>query len=424
MKKTLLSLRFSAAALCLCLILGLFAACGRATVDPSKELTKGVQATSVLARKTDATFTETQMRFCVELFKAAASEKGENILLSPFSVSLALAMTLNGAEGNTKTQMENILCGGFDRAALNEYLHTYTAGLPNGEKARLVPANSVWFCDDGRIEVKKDFLQTVKDYFSSEVFKETFDDLIDDKINSWVDEKTEGMIKKLIEEVDPDTVMFLVNALTFDAEWKDIYDEYATREGLDFTNADGKVVKADYMYSGEDVYITDGSAEGFIKPYKGGRFAFAALLPKEGMPIDEYIKGLTAEGLAETLENKKTAIVTAATPKFKSEYGISLVDVLKALGMPDAFEPGIADFTSMADSEVGQLYIGDVIHKTFIEVDERGTKAGAATAVVMKAESAMDGEIHNITLDRPFVYMIVDTENNIPIFIGALTNME
>ena len=179
------------------------------------------------------------------------------------------------------------------------------------------------------------------------------------------------------------------------------------------------------MYSEESTYMEDERATGFLKYYKGRKYAFVALLPREGVTVAEYVEGLNEEELQKLFANAKQTTVNAAIPKFETEYDILLNDVLTQMGIKDAFSFADADFSKMATSERGNIYISRVLHKSFISVDESGTRAGAVTAVGMPDSCAlMPGEVYNVYLDRPFVYMLIDCETNQPFFIGTMMDME
>ena len=177
------------------------------------------------------------------------------------------------------------------------------------------------------------------------------------------------------------------------------------------------------MNSMESVYLENEDVTGFMKPYKDEKYSFVALLPKDEEGVDEFISGMTGETLQELFKGQKSASVEVVIPKFSYEYSISMNEMLKDLGMPTAFNTSLADFSKMGSSSLGNIYIGDVAHKTFITVDENGTKAGAVTKVEMKAESAVEFN-YRVTLNRPFVYMIVDNENNLPIFMGMVMDTD
>lgn len=354
--------------------------------------------------------------FAIGLFKRSVSKEG-NSMVSPLSVLLALAMTANGADGETLVQMEQMLCDGISIDKLNEYCKAYVDALPATRKAQLSIANSIWIRDD--FDVKKDFLVTDSVYYDASVYKAAFDGQTVNDINVWVSDKTKKMIDRIIDKLDENTVMCLINAVAFDAEWQSIYEDTSVRDGV-FTTEDGSTQNVTMMHSSEHGYIKDEKATGFVKEYRDG-YSFVALLPNEGVPLDEYIASLDGESFIRMLKGKKDAVVHATLPKFESEYEIELNDVLSDMGMSDAFVDGKADFSGMSDSK---LHIGMVKHKTFIKVDERGTKAGAVTVVMANGTGVMTEDIYEVNLDRPFVYAIVDDGTNLPIFIGAVRSVD
>jgi len=360
--------------------------------------------------------------FAAKLLKQSFDGES-NTLVSPLSVMSALAMTAGGAENNTLTQFEAMF--GMSRDELNAYLKAYVDSLPIDEKYKLHLANSIWFTEDESFTVNESFLQNNADVFGADIYKAPFDNSTLKDINSWVNDNTDGMIPEIIEEIPADAVMYLVNALAFDAEWSTIYLEHQIREG-EFTNIDGTKSTADYMHSSEGVYISDENASGFIKYYKKCKYAFAALLPNEGVSLSDYVGTLTGKGIASMLANPTNCRVNAKLPKFEYDYSVEMNQILCAMGLTDAFDPDKADFTGIGTLVDGNIYISRVLHKTYISVAEKGTKAGAATLVEMKAEgAAMESEPpKEVYLDRPFVYMIIDTENNVPVFIGTVTNFD
>ena len=388
------------------------------------DLLKGINANKVAGKTSDDDFSQSQMRLAVDMFKSSVLEsKNENVLISPLSVQLALAMTANGADGETKAEMEALLGGKISLEELNEYLYTYVKNLPSDDKFKLQIANSIWFRDDeGRLQVEQDFLQKNADYYGAQVYKDTFDEQTLKDINNWAKEHTDGMIDKIIEEIDPDTVMYLINALVFDAEWEHVYDKSDVYKGK-FTNIGGTEKQIDMMHSEESVYLQDKNAIGFMKTYSGGKYSFAALLPNEGVDIYDYIAGLTGESLTKTLSTSQSGMVMATLPKFSYEYELTMNELLKDMGMPTAFSSSSADFSKLGKSTRGNIYIGEVLHKTFISVDELGTKAGAVTKVEMEDECAPMSE-WIVNLNRPFVYMIVDNETNLPVFIGTVMDVD
>lgn len=322
----------------------------------ASDLMQDVTANTVKGKEADDRFIANSASFSVELFKRSVT-KGKNSLISPASVLFALAMTANGADKETLAQMQTVLSKDIPIDDLNEFLYYYAKKLPNGEKAKLNIANSIWFRND--LKVEKDFLQKNADYYKAAAFKSAFDEQTVDEINNWVREKTDGMIDKILDRV-PDADMCLINTILFDAEWKILYQPNKVSEG-DFNAYDGSKQTAQFMNSEESYYLDDGKAVGFIKPYAYG-YSFVALLPNEDVSIDDYIASLTGEGFINLIKNKEAFPVNAYLPKFTYEYDVKMNDILKAMGMPDAFESAKADFTRIDKS--GGLYIGDVLHKT------------------------------------------------------------
>ena len=360
--------------------------------------------------------------FGVRLFKTSI-EEGENTLISPLSVLYALAMTANGADGETLTQMEQVL--GMDVDNLNSYMLAYLELLPESKDYKMSLANSIWFKDDPNFAVEQSFLQTNADYYGAGAYKAAFDEGTRNDINNWVKEHTDGMIPEIIDEIPDEAIMYLVNALAFDAKWADEYEEHQIREGR-FTMEDGIRQDVDMMHSEEHTYLEDDMATGFIKYYKDRKYAFVAMLPNEGVSVSQYVDSLTGEHLRELLNNPQDLTVFASIPKFETEYDIEMSEVLQEMGMTDAFDWQVADFSRLGTYNVDgmSICINRVLHKTFISVSEQGTRAGAATAVEMVAEGAMEiVEFKEVVLDRPFVYMLIDCETNLPFFIGTMMNV-
>lgn len=350
--------------------------------------------------------------FAVRLFKEC-EQGGKNTLISPLSVMYALAMTANGADGETLAEMEDVLGMTIDQ--LNEYLYSYKNSLPQGEKYKLNFANSIWF--EKTLNVREDFLQTNANYYNIDIYKANLQEKSTLKdINKWIKIKTEKMIPEIVDEEPDGTVMYLINALTFDAEWDDKYRTQKVKDGI-FTCEDGTTRNISLMYKSEYYYIKDDNAQGFIKHYVDDKYAFVALLPDKDITVSEYVKSLDGTKLNQMLLNQENIAVETAVPKFKIEYSVELPDKLEAMGMVDAFYPG-ADFSKLGND----VFIDAVTHKTFIDVNEEGTTAAAATYVgVKKGISRTEKTIY---LNRPFVYMIIDCENNVPIFMGTIMSVE
>lgn len=352
--------------------------------------------------------------FALRVFRAA--QNGENELISPMSLLCALSMAANGAEGETLHEMEQVL--GMTRDELNDFWRGCCALLPSLEASRLEMANSIWFTSNDGFTVNREFLQKNADIYKADIFKAPFDESTLRDINAWVNEKTDGMIPEILDEIPENVVMYLINALTFDAEWENKYAEYSITAG-DFHMKDGSVRSVDLMHGKVDGYLHDDNAEGFIKYYAGKRYAFTALLPDEGMSVEEYVASLTGERLMSILSGFSHVETTAAIPRFETRCSAELSELLISMGMKDAFDPDRADLTSIGGGESdGPTYISRVLHKTYINVDASGTRAGAVTVVELPNDGGFPE--HSISLDRPFVYMLIDCETDLPFFIGTL----
>ena len=399
----------------------------------STNLMKNIHATlNIEGLDADDDFKLAQTKFSLNLLKqnmVKENEKETNPLLSPLSAVYALGMTANGAKGDTLAGMEDAL-GGLPIDTLNRYLYTQRKKVESSNTIKL--ANGIWFRDDGQSELPlESFLIKNADYYNAGLYAAPFDESTLTDVNNYVNENTAGRIPKILNEITEDDCMFLVNALTFDGEWTEEYLSNSINEDT-FTSYDGKKSTASFLTGNESRYLEDENATGFIKPYKGGRYSFAALLPNEGVDIYDYVNGLNAEdfnamlkkGISEYIPSDWT--LYTRIPKFELDYGSSLKDSLKAMGMEKAFDPNEADFSNMYRlSYYDNVCIGDVLQKTHIEVSEEGTKAAAATVVTMTGRACINPNPVEkyVYLDRPFVYMILDNETATPVFIGMLTDL-
>lgn len=378
------------------------------------DLMTGIKAASHETVKPDDAFKNAYDNFSVELLKKCFDGKS-NTLISPLSVSTALTMTANGANGQTKDEMENVLGSGISLDELNKYLSSFNDSLTSGEDFRLENANSIWLVKDNNFNVRNEFLQTNADFYHAEIYKRAYNSEIVNDINNWVIEHTDGMIDKLLDNGDALSNIALINATAFNAVWETYYFDNFVEDGT-FTDANGNEKSVTMLASEESEYINGGNCTGFIKKYKGGKYGFAAILPDSNVSVDEFVGSLTGEKLFKMLQNTETANVVANIPKFEYEYSADLNEMLKTLGMPTAFSDS-ADFSGISSDK---LLISDVLHKTKISVTEEGTRAVAATGVVMSA--APDGD-KQVILNRPFMYMIIDNETMLPLFAGVYTGI-
>ncbi len=398
------------------------------SIETNEELEQSYQETKLagLENKAITDFGLNTLRNCyaenTALAKTDKTKKNANALISPLSITECLAMVENGAKDNTLKEME--VSTGLDLNSANKYFKDFNYLLSTEQTPKLFVANSIWLRDDEFLKVEDDFLQKNAFFYHAEIYKRSFDNGLKDDINTWASKNTNQMIDKVIDKITNDSVMFLVNAISFIADWQ---NEYESNDVFDstFTLEDGTEQEIELMYSEEYQYLENKNAKGIIKPYKDNKYAFVALLPNEKLSMKEYLDKLSAEEIHTMIKNAKSEDVETYIPKFKSEYEITLNDTLKKMGIEDAFDADKADFTKLGKSERGNIYISKVLHKTFIEVDEKGTKAAAVTVVDMADGAAMDmAEPIIVRLDRPFVYMIYDVKNDLPIFMGYILKIK
>lgn len=372
-------------------------------------------------------FLKSCMDFSLRLFQQSNlhKESGRNLMISPYSALTALSMAINGANGDTRKEMLDVLCQNSKCAMtaeeLNRNMKAVISGLPSHKDARLLQANSIWFRESESVfQVNPDFLQCNADYYQADAFKAPFDDQTTADINKWVSDHTDNMIPSILKQIPDNVVMYLINALTFDAAWASPYTEDQILEN-EFTNEDGSISRVSMMHSQENQYLQTAHGTGFLKPYKEG-YSFAALLPEEGMSLDDFIADMTSEDLYETLTSPVSEPVQVSLPGFTSEYDTDLSETLISMGMKLPFNEDHADFGSLGTCRDGNLFISRILHKTYISVDGNGTRAGAATAVEMRLECCISMN-HEVELNRPFIYMIIDQATCTPIFMGTVTKL-
>ena len=384
------------------------------------ELSAGYTRTTTDPGEVTDAYLAATLDFSLKLFRETVTEDEINDLFSPYSALLCLGLVANGAAGTTREQIENTL--GLSVDELNRGLYAFGQGLYSAKDCKVTTANSAWYIDnEDLITVKPSFLQNVADWYNAEQYAAPFDDTTLQDINNWGKEKTDGLIKEFLEEIPPDAVMYLVNALLFDAKWEEPYEKDDVRDWT-FHNADGTESAVKMLCSEESGYLTGEGFTGFAKRYKGNRYAFVGLLPDEGSDVSTLLDSLNGETWRTMWQNRGGS-VTVKFPEFTYEGDLKLKDPLSALGMCEMFDPGAANFSELGTSKsYTGFYCSAINQKTYIEVNRNGTKAAAITWGEMNGEGAPMEE-HFVTLDRPFLYAIVDCETGFPLFIGAVSHL-
>ena len=364
-------------------------------------------------------------KFAFDIFNAINPSHDENLVISPFSISTALAMTYAGAGGNTAIQMARTLYFDSDQENFHknfsEWMNTI---MEKGEaKKQLQIANSLWPQED--YPFLDEFMNLIREYYGSAFYKVNYKgdrEQIRQQINAWVEKNTNDLIKDLIQPgvLVEDTRLVLVNAIYFLSNWKIAFDENATHTNT-FNISRDRTVNVPFMYMKDDLnYIKTDNFQALELEYEGSEFSMLILLPAENIDPDEFIKNFDALAFAETASILEKQEVQVYLPSFKVRSKFDLEKLLAAMGMPDAFS-NRADFSNM--TPLNDLKIDKVIHEAFIDVYEEGTEAAASTAVVIIRKSAIVDPPANIfRADRPFFYLIRENQSNSILFMGKVVN--
>ncbi|MFC2124563.1 serpin family protein [Bacteroidota bacterium] len=346
----------------------------------------------------------------------------ENFFISPLSIEYALAMTLNGADGTTLDAIKSTLnTESMSESEINDAYQSLTEFLISLDKTvELSIANSVW--NDNAYTVKSSFIDVMNTYYAAYVEGLDFSEPdAKNTINNWVNEETHGKIKELIDQIPPEAVMYLINAIYFKADWTYEFDESLTEKG-DFFLDDGSKILVDMMTSnGAEInYYSNNTFQLIDIPYGNGQYYMTILLPSENESTSSVTELLSTTNLMEWLNGSNVITTQLIMPKFKIEFKTSLNEALSTLGMGIAFGDG-ADLSRLFEDPI-DLFISRVLHKAVIEVDEKGSEAAAATAVEVSLTSADPGNPLTILIDRPFVFLIREKHSNHILFAGQLSN--
>ena len=361
-------------------------------------------------------------RFGFKLYSELARQSAEkNIFVSPSSLALCLAMAYNGAAGETRQAMARALeTQNLSLDELNRAYAALRAALENPDaKAKLQIANSLWAREGLRF--KADFIKRNKDYFGAQVTALNFDDpAAPATINRWVSEKTNGKIDHIVDQIDPSSILFLINAIYFKGAWEKTFDKAKTRE-QDFTLVSGTKRVPMMSQSGNYAYLETRDFQAVSLPYGGGRVSFYVFLPSGQSSLAAFEKSLNESNWQRWMEAFQATDGDISLPRFRVTYEATLNEALKALGMAAAFDAGRADFSGMIETGGQRVFISNVKHKTFAEVNEEGTEAAAVTSTEMRATSMrMPRERFRMVVDRPFFCAIRDNTSGAVLFMGSI----
>lgn len=389
---------------------------GETDTDMREE--KSIKFTANSTAADYSTFTNDVNGYAMRLFDLVCrNEKKDNIFISPASAYWALAMTANGADGETLSQIISVLgLEGNNIEELNRQQQAIISESKEEGDTCLSIANSIWI--NQHLRVKPHFIKTNQEYYDAEVRNIPFNDAATDSINKWCTQKTNGKITSIIETLNESNMMLLLNAMHFKDEWSKPFMAGGTEEAP-FIKEDGETMKVQMMNQKFNTsYYENDSIQIVTKPFANNRYEMVFILPRKGITLEQATAIL---GKNFTSWHNKMATGTSVIfglPKFKTEYNTSLKKTLQAMGIENAFN-NKADFSGISDAP---LYVDDVFQKSYIKIDEKGAEAAAVTATMIGLMSARPilVESKKVILDRPFIYMITDnstTAGNI-LFIG------
>lgn len=362
---------------------------------------------------------EADKAFGFELFREVYDLSDEdNLMISPLSVSYALGMTYNGAAGTTLEAFRNVLH--FDDLTNQEVNESYKDLMGQlvtlDDQVEFSIANSIWY----RLgfEVLSEFIATNQEYFDAAVEEiDFYDPQTVEIINQWIEDKTNGKIKDMLDYIPPDAVMYLINAIYFNAQWKYEFEKDKTYEG-NFILADASIHHTDFMIvNGDFSYTSSEDFHAVELPYGDSAFSMVVMLPSGDKTVSDLVANMDVEHWDSWFENSGMTNVQVELPKFKYGFKSLLNDPLINLGLGVAFS-GAADFSRIRAS--GGLFISRVIHQTFIDVQEEGTEAAAATIVEILETSYPGGGPIIFKVNRPFLYLIKENSTGAILFIGKV----
>lgn len=361
--------------------------------------------------------------FGINIFKQInQSEKDKNIFISPFSISTAFGMALNGANGTTYDEIQNTLSlSGLSRQQVNEtYKNLNSFLLSIDKKVDFRIANSIWYRNN--FVVKEDFINTNVKYFDAEVSGLDFNNpSAAGTINSWVNQSTNGKIQEIVQNpIDPATLMFVINAIYFKAAWKYSFDKQYRADDI-FRLSDGSTTTLKFMKQETELgYTSNDKLQAVELPYSDGNYSMIVLLPNTGQNIDNLISGLSSAEIDQTFNSFAKTKILLSLPRFTFKCEYTLNDVLKLMGIRSAFSRA-ADFSGIFEGE--SVCISEVKHKTFLEVNEEGTEAAAVTSISFERTSTGGGNgILQLNVNKPFLFLIRENNSNCILFIGKVLN--
>lgn len=395
-----------------------FSSCQQDTVIDENDNIKTIELDEKSAQLVEA-----DNAFGLEVFQKIRQESDEeNIMISPLSISVALAMAYNGADSDTKTEMEKTLkVNGLTTEQINASYKSLISALQSLDKDVVFEIADAIFYTQG-FSIKQNFLEINKTIYDAEVQSLDFTSpSAIETINNWVADKTHDKIQSIVDQLSPNDRMVLLNAIYFNGIWSVPFDDEGTHL-LSFVKSDGTGLEVPMMKKEDALDYMENTLLKAVKiPYGNGQYNMVILLPDDGKNSKDVIDNLTSSNWKNWMESfNREENVVLTMPRFKYAFKMPLIDVLKQMGMQKAFQAGIANFSKITDED---LYISSILHKTFIDVNETGTEAAAVTSITFSTTSAGNEppKIHfNVT--KPFVFAITEKDTDAILFVGEVNH--
>lgn len=365
----------------------------------------------------EAAYIDSFNTFSWKLFQETIKLDG-NLLLSPASVYMALSLVLNGADTTTRAAMLQAMAANLTVEQLNVANRDWmTLLMASSDKIKLTIANSIWYRNG--FQVAPAFLQTNADFYSASARMLDFDSPDTIKIiNDWAKTATNGKINEIIGGINPNDLMYLINAVYFKADWLYKFNPDLNSAG-NFDSIEGSTEVTYMNYTGDLTLLSSEFGEGVLLPYVDERFALVAILPPDEKTARETVQAMTPDSLNEMMESRQIIKMKLKLPKFETRSTIPLSAALKAMGMEEMFSQ--ADFSLMVKDGSKGLYVSGALQKSYFKIDETGTEAAAVTAFTIASSLQVD-DSHKLIFNRPFIYGIVDTVTGLPLFLGIMDN--
>lgn len=395
------------------------------TIYSCKTSEKNNEQFNLLSELKNPQISQSVNNFGLNIFKQLDSlQPNSNLFISPFSIFQALSMTLNGANGITKEEMIKVLgLTDYSLQQLNEFNQSLINGLSiSNSQVIFEIANSIWYRQE--FNVLHEFIELNKRFYFAEVNKCNFTDPSTvDLINNWCKEKTNNNISKILDQISDDAFMYLINAIYFNGKWKFSFDESKTKETEFFLEDNSVVLHKQMIVEATLKYYSCDEFSIVELPYSDSSYNMTLILPENNLKVSDLIKTLDIKKYLKARGNMSYNKVVVKMPRFKIEFNSLLNKPLINMGMSTAFDKNNADFSNIREEK--NIFISKLIHKTFIENQEKGTEASAVTAVEISLTSVNPDTKENIKwfiADRPFIFAITENSSGIVLFIGKISN--